>query len=376
MASGKNKNKQKARETPPSNFGETGAGNEESVTSSAADKSLSVGEWAEQKRPSYRNFPGPRMLDVPLRVTVDRTAYAELVAHAKETLETEICGVLAGEVCEDEEGLFVHVRNIVRGAAADQGSVHVTYTQETWNLIHSTMHERFPKLQIVGWYHSHPGYGVAFSEMDRFIQEHFFCGPTQIGMILDPLSGDVGLCVNADGIKYINRFWVDQREHRAYVPVERRADAQTDDRLGPDAQGRLESVEARLEQAVRALDELRTTIHRFLLYGGLLFGFGVILTIVNSIYSTFVRVPDPPVLRSYAQVPIKVGDKVLLLGVDVVGWQIPGEPARPQGDEGKKPPEGSSGPQPEPQGSPGAPPVPPASSGSPAPPQNANQGRN
>ena len=35
-------------------------------------------------------------------------------------------------------------------------------------------------LKIVGWYHTHPGFGVEFSEMDLFIQQNFFGGPAQI----------------------------------------------------------------------------------------------------------------------------------------------------------------------------------------------------
>jgi len=102
-----------------------------------------------------RPFPGPRGATALLRVALERAPYAELIAHAKESLEQEICGVLAGTVCEDQEGVFVHVAAVIRGAAAAHGSTHVTFTQETWNHIHQTLDREFPKLQIVGWYHSH-----------------------------------------------------------------------------------------------------------------------------------------------------------------------------------------------------------------------------
>src|SRR6185503_14201872 len=137
----------------------------------AASDQLGLSDWSERKRPTWRSFPGPRMADAYLRIAIERVAYAELIAHSKGTLDKEVCGVLVGDVCEDDEGLFVHIKDIIRGAAADQSGTHVTYTQETWNIIHQTMEERFPKLLIVGWYHSHPGYGVEFSEMDRFIQK-------------------------------------------------------------------------------------------------------------------------------------------------------------------------------------------------------------
>ncbi len=36
------------------------------------------------------------------------------------------------------------------------------------------MEEKHSSLSIVGWYHSHPGFGVEFSDMDMFIQKNFF----------------------------------------------------------------------------------------------------------------------------------------------------------------------------------------------------------
>ena len=306
--------------------GESAKPDAEQQGRSTVDPQLSASEWSDRKRPARRSFPGPRMLDAALRVAVERGAHAELIAHAKELLDTEVCGVLVGEVCEDDEGLFVHVKDVIRGAAADQGSTHVTYTQETWSLIHKTMEERFPKLQIVGWYHSHPGYGVEFSEMDRFIQKNFFSAPTQIGLVIDPLRGDFGLCVNADDeIKYINRFWVDGREQRASVPAGADSNSSPAGKGESAVDGRLESVEVRLEQALRALDDLRTTIHRFVLSLGLIAGVAVVFAIGYTIYSNYLSSAAPPALRSYAPIPIKLGDKVVILGVDVVGWQVPGE---------------------------------------------------
>src|SRR6476659_4014333 len=79
------------------------------------------------EKPVSRNFPGPRGAASKLRVAVERRAYAELIAHAKSPLEAEVCGVLAGQVCEDDEGLFVDVSAIIRGSAASQASTHVTF---------------------------------------------------------------------------------------------------------------------------------------------------------------------------------------------------------------------------------------------------------
>ena len=41
--------------------------------------------------------------------------------------------------------------------------------------------------RIVGWYHTHPGFGIFLSGMDLFIQDHFFNLPWQVAFVYDPL---------------------------------------------------------------------------------------------------------------------------------------------------------------------------------------------
>jgi len=284
---------------------------------------LSVGEWTGRKRPVYRKFPGPRMADVALRIAMEREPFAQITAHAKESLDREVCGVLAGDVCEDDEGPFLHIKAIIRGLAARQASTHVTYTQETWNQIHETMENRYPKMQIVGWYHSHPGYGVEFSEMDVFIQKNFFSAETQVGLVTDPLGGQLGVCVNADDkIKYIGQIWVDGREQKCLTPAKTPA-ADSPAAAAALSDERLAAIEQRLSQTLRALDDLRTTVYRVCLTLGMIIGVAVIVWIGYSMYSSFTSSMRPPELLNYVPVPVQIGDKVVLLGVGVVKWEVP-----------------------------------------------------
>jgi hypothetical protein len=198
-------------------------------------------------------------------------------------------------------------------------------------------------MQIVGWYHSHPGYGVEFSEMDVFIQKNFFSSPTQVGLVTDPLGGHLGVCINADeGIKYITQVWVDGREQRCSAPASKKASAASSSEEVGASGDRLESVENRLNQALRALDDLRSTIHRFVLTMGMLIGVGVIFGIGYYIYNSYANTMRPPEVRSFAPVPIQIGDKVVLLGVGIVTWDVPPEliakPAEKQ-PEGEQQPE-------------------------------------
>src|ERR1051325_10690967 len=253
-----------------------------------ATEKITLRDGSSTIKPVWGEFSGPRNADVALRIAVERRAYADLIAHAKESLDVEVCGVLAGQVCEDSEGIFVRVDAAIRGAAASQASTHVTFTQSTWNSIHQTLERDYPKLSIVGWYHTHPGFGVEFSDMDLFIQKNFFSAPTQIALVTDPLSGAVGICVNtSDGPKYLPRFWVDGREQTAKIPSRHSTPSKSQSAaavVADDSAPSLENLEARVGQLIQALDEQRTSFYRFLLFCGIFFCLGIIANAGYIIY--------------------------------------------------------------------------------------------
>jgi proteasome lid subunit RPN8/RPN11 len=285
---------------------------------------MSLREMPGSGKPVWRTFPGPGNTGASLRVAVERAAYAELIAHAKSSLEAEVCGVLAGNVCEDDEGIFVSVEAVIRGTAASEGGTHVTFTQDTWNTIHKTLERDHPKLKIVGWYHTHPGFGVEFSEMDLFIQRNFFSGPAHLALVTDPLNGAVAICFNApDGIQYLDRFWVDGREQQSRIPA--RDPARPGDAQPTGDSERLRALEQRVSQLVQALDDTRTFHHRFMLVCGLVFCLALMAAAGYSIYSEWSSRLEPPKINQIVPVPVQIGDKTVILGVAITSWQVPPE---------------------------------------------------
>lgn len=285
---------------------------------------VAAAQWKERAQVTWRKFPGPPGASAVLRVSLTRPAYADIANHAKDSLEGEVCGILAGEFGEDDEGLFVDVRATVRGTAVRAGRGHVTFTQETWNGIHASLEKDHPKLQIVGWYHTHPGFGVEFSEMDVFIQRNFFSLPAQVALVIDPLGGDVALAMNSDaGIRYVERFWVDGREHRARVPTPKGAGAGDGDAGAQD--GSLKILETRVDQLVGVVQELRASLHRFLLFAGLLAAVSAALLVGYGVYRVYVSSIEPPRGLSYVPIPLTIDGKPALIGVGVVKWDIPEE---------------------------------------------------
>jgi hypothetical protein len=100
----------------------------------------------------------------------------------------------------------------IRGDAAANKFAEVTFTHETWARINQQMDSRFAHLAIVGWYHSHPSFGIFLSDRDRFIQEHFFSGPGQVAYVVDPVRKTQGMFLWRDGKPQLcPHFWVGDR---------------------------------------------------------------------------------------------------------------------------------------------------------------------
>lgn len=287
-------------------------------------RNMAWGESAVAAR--RRDFSVPDDSSETVRLDVMPDAYAEMLAHAKEFLDQEVCGVLVGELCEDDRGQWVHAQAAIRGTSAKQGGAHVTYTQETWEKIYETKDREYPKLSIVGWYHTHPGFGVEFSEMDLFVQRNFFPGNLQFALVMDPLNGEEAICVNTPrGIEHLAHFWVDGRRRTCKVPQSAQPSSATTVESGL-LERKLADVEARLNHLLQSSEEDRARNHRFLTGIGLLVGFAAVLWICSTVLNSVFRpIPIPPPMNNWVPVAVKIDGKEVMLGVGIHHWEVPPE---------------------------------------------------
>ncbi|MEM1550297.1 MAG: Mov34/MPN/PAD-1 family protein [Candidatus Bathyarchaeia archaeon] len=68
---------------------------------------------------------------------------------------------------------------------------------------------------IVGWYHSHPGYGLFLSDIDVTSQITFFNQPYHVALVIDPLKIKYGffkLSTNGKPIKVSHAVWREVHE--------------------------------------------------------------------------------------------------------------------------------------------------------------------
>ncbi len=121
-------------------------------------------------------------------VVVSSDVVRRVRQHARSHMKTEVCGVLIGEMKDNA----VQIDECIAGKDAAQAGTHVTFTQDTWEHIYKVKDAEFPDERIVGWYHSHPGFGIFLSEHDTFIHRNFFSAPGQVAWVYDPHSDEEG----------------------------------------------------------------------------------------------------------------------------------------------------------------------------------------
>ncbi len=145
-----------------------------------------------------------------LPVFVTQSAYQRLDAHAVSDLEREVGGVLVGDWSLDAatRQQFIVVEAALPARFTRQGSVYLTFTQDSLVDIHAEMDEHFPDKQIVGWYHTHPGMGVFLSPYDTWLHRHFFPEPWQVALVIEPHSTTGGFFIRQmDGVLDAERYF-------------------------------------------------------------------------------------------------------------------------------------------------------------------------
>lgn len=204
--------------------------------------------------------------------------------HARTSLSAEICGVLIGQ---DRPGR-IEIQACIAGANAEEAGAHVTFTQDTWEHIYQVKDKQYPDARIVGWYHSHPGFGIFLSEHDTFIHRNFFASPGQVAWVYDPQSDEEGCFGWVDGqIERLSQVLISDRRggervqesgsaHSAesrveHVTVSRESDGAPNDTRNSFVQVR--ASEAYEEDSNDSLMRLTATIFSYLtvlILGGLL----------------------------------------------------------------------------------------------------------
>jgi proteasome lid subunit RPN8/RPN11/cell division protein FtsB len=134
----------------------------------------------------------PANRDLPIFVDMD--VMLDMERHSLTDTSVELGGVMLGGQFEDKDGqAFVLVSDSLRAEHYESTKGSFKFTHETWASF-TRKRDQFPDdLQMVGWYHTHPDWGVFLSGMDMFICDNFFNRPLDIALVIDPCRDDRGM---------------------------------------------------------------------------------------------------------------------------------------------------------------------------------------
>src|SRR5205085_1976893 len=134
----------------------------------------------------------PEPGDLPIYVDLD--VFADMEEHAQSDTSVELGGVLLGGTYEDEQSRpFVVITDSLRAQHYESTKGSFKFTHDTWAAI-TRERDQFPaELKMVGWYHTHPDWGVFLSGMDMFICDNFFNKQLDVAYVIDPCRGDRGM---------------------------------------------------------------------------------------------------------------------------------------------------------------------------------------
>jgi proteasome lid subunit RPN8/RPN11 len=147
------------------------------------------------------------------RVFLSEEAFDRAVARGDSDTTREIGGVLVGEVLRDDAGPYLRIEGTIDALHAEEKGAELTFTHATWDHIHKEMDDKHKDKRVVGWYHTHPGFGVFLSDRDQFIHKSFFNLPFQVAFVYDPRSREHGMFTwHESDVWRARRYWIGARE--------------------------------------------------------------------------------------------------------------------------------------------------------------------
>ena len=149
------------------------------------------------------------------RIRIAEEAFDRATARGQADVTREVGGVLVGHVGRDAAGPHILVVTTIDALHAEEKGTELTFTHATWEHIHKEMDAKHAGRKIVGWYHTHPGFGIFLSDRDQFIHNSFFDLPFQVALVYDPKSREHGVFAWRDGepVRW-RRYWIGDREHQ------------------------------------------------------------------------------------------------------------------------------------------------------------------
>ncbi|KAJ1913802.1 multicatalytic endopeptidase [Mycoemilia scoparia] len=141
-----------------------------------------------------RGLGGPQTLrDTSETIHISSLALLKMLKHGRAGVPMEVMGLMLGEFVDDYTIQVVDVYAMPQsGTSVSVESIDEVYQTQMKDLLKQTGRHQ----DVVGWYHSHPGFGCWLSSTDTNTQAAFEqLDPRSVAVVIDPIQSVKGKVV-------------------------------------------------------------------------------------------------------------------------------------------------------------------------------------
>ena len=134
----------------------------------------------------------------PIKIYIDESVLSLAKYHVLSNKNVETGGVLVGlhktNDGIDAKSYDVTIVDAIAAIKAINSQTSVSFTAESWKEIWIEMDNRYPNMEreIVGWYHSHPNFGIFLSTADTHFHKTFYSNKWHVALVIDPIKDSWG----------------------------------------------------------------------------------------------------------------------------------------------------------------------------------------
>lgn len=122
------------------------------------------------------------------KIYISQSAYKAIHRFTKGKIVNESGGFLIGDVVMAFGETNIMIYGFVEAKRCESTPTTLKFTHETWEYCHKEVEKKYDGKKILGWIHTHPGFGLTLSAYDKFIQESFFKEEYSIAYVVDPIQ--------------------------------------------------------------------------------------------------------------------------------------------------------------------------------------------
>ncbi|EGR28837.1 proteasome regulatory particle subunit, putative [Ichthyophthirius multifiliis] len=137
--------------------------------------------------------PNKPLPDTQEKLYISALALIKMLKHCRAGVPLEVMGLMLGQIVDDYKINVVDVFAMPQsGTSVSVESVDPIFQQQMLELLQQTERTEM----VVGWYHSHPGFGCWLSNVDQNTQHSFEqLNPKAVALVIDPIQSVRGKVV-------------------------------------------------------------------------------------------------------------------------------------------------------------------------------------